>query len=1358
MSQKSPKKSRESTPYQSSEELYQALFEQAAEGIFIADKQGRYIEVNQRGCEMLGYSRAELLSLTMKDLLPKADQTRDPPLLDELRAGNTILKERHLRCKDGRLLPVEISARMLANGHFLGMVRDISKRKQAEEQLRESNERFRLLAESSLTGIYLIQDNRFRYVNPAMAQIFGYQVEEIVDKLGPMGLVYSDDQTLVAENIRRRVEGEEEALHYDFRGMRKDGSVIHVEVHGRRIEYGGKTGVIGTLADITKRKQAEEALRASEEQLQMALDAAQMGQWSWNIAADEVTWSPQCLALYGLPPDTQMNYERFLQALHPDDRKHIDQALRRAVEERAGYDEQKRTIWPDGSTYWTASRGKVYYDDTDRPVRMVGVSFDITKWKEAEKEHQTHLWFLESLDQINQAMQGISDIEQMMSNVLDTMLSIFDCDRAWLVYPCDPEAAKWQVQMERTRPEYPGVLPIGVELPLDPMGTAVFTTLREAHGPVQFGPEAEHQVPVEMAERFSLQSFIAMALYPKVGQPWSFGLHQCGYPRAWTPEEERLFQEIGRRLADSLTSLLAYRNLRESERKLAEAERIAHIGWWDRDYVADSITLSDEACRIFGLPFEEQGHDLDRWHKQWQALIHPDDRPGAAQAASAALQHGPRYDVEYRVIHRDGEERFVRSQGDVTWDDSGQPQRMFGIMQDITELRHIEDELRHNREAALHFSKQLATLQEVTNQLSKAESSDDLCRQAVQFGRSDLGFDRVSIWFIEEDLGLMRGSFGTDEHGQLRDERNARIKFRHRGLAWQVFSQKESNALVKHQKLYNHEGQKVGEGDNAIAALWNGDEVIGIISVDNLSSQHPISKHQLEVLRLYATTLGHLIRRKRVEESLRQHQVQLQHVVNTVPAGVLLLDAHGRIYLMNPVAEQYLAVLVPDWADGHLTHLGQRPLNELFTSPEESLWHEITVDNLIFEAIACPVENSPKNGGWVLIVRDITQERDFQQRVQRQERLAAVGQLAAGIAHDFNNILAVIALYTQLISRTVEMPARIQERLHTIEQQIKRATDLIQQILDFSRQSVLERQPVDLLPFMEKLATLLERTLPENIHVELEHDAEAYFIQADPSRIQQVVMNLAVNARDAMPDGGHLKIGLAHVQTEKPKPMPVQDLPPGDWVQIEVADSGEGIPQEALSHIFEPFFTTKQVGEGTGLGLAQVYGIVQQHEGYIDITTEVGQGTTFFLYFPALNIGTSPMEIVERGELQSGQGQRILLVEDDHTTREALLDSLAQLNYEVLATTNGREALTFLAAKANEIDLVLSDVVMPEMGGTALFHAMQEQNLTIPIVLLTGHPLSKEMENLQKRGLAGWLPKPPDLVNLSNLLAKLLAD
>jgi PAS domain-containing protein len=223
----------------------------------------------------------------------------------------------------------------------------------------------------------------------------------------------------------------------------------------------------------------------------------------------------------------------------------------------------------------------------------------------AEEERQAQLWFFESMDRVNRATQGTNDLEQMMSEVLDAVLSMFDCDRAWLVYPCDPEAASWRASMERTRPEFPGAFALGLDLPVDEDVAKVFRAGRASSGPVRFGPGSEHPVPAQIRQRFGVQSLMAMAAYPKVDQPYLLGLHQCSYPRVWTPQEERLFQETGRRLADALTTLLMFRNLRDSEARLEEAQRIAHVGYWVRDLDTDRLTWSDESYRIFGLPPQE---------------------------------------------------------------------------------------------------------------------------------------------------------------------------------------------------------------------------------------------------------------------------------------------------------------------------------------------------------------------------------------------------------------------------------------------------------------------------------------------------------------------------------------------------------------------------------------------------------------------------------------------------------------------------------------------------------------------------------------------------------------------------------
>src|SRR5437899_4710598 len=258
--------------------------------------------------------------------------------------------------------------------------------------------------------------------------------------------------------------------------------------------------------------------------------------------------------------------------------------------------------------------------------------------KRAEEERQAHLWFLESMDQVNRAIQGTNDLEQMMSDVLDAVLAIFNCDRAWLVYPCDPEAASWKVPMEHVRPEFPGIFVLGLDLPVDPDIAKVFQTVRASSGPVRFGPGSEHPLPAEAAKRFSIQSMIGMAIYPKGDKPYMLGLHQCSYPRAWAPQEERLFQEIGRRLEDALTSVLIFRNLGESERKLEEAQRLTHVGYWDRDLDTGLITWSDETYRIYGLPTGEI-LTLDRI----QELIHSEDRPTMLAAISVALRGGGRY-------------------------------------------------------------------------------------------------------------------------------------------------------------------------------------------------------------------------------------------------------------------------------------------------------------------------------------------------------------------------------------------------------------------------------------------------------------------------------------------------------------------------------------------------------------------------------------------------------------------------------------------------------------------------------------------------------------------------------------------
>ncbi|MBK8900324.1 MAG: PAS domain S-box protein [Anaerolineaceae bacterium] len=1173
-------------PNRTPEELYQALFERSDEGIFIASNQGRCIDVNQRGCEMSGYTREEILNLSMQDLLPAEGQTHGSPRWIDLRADKVLLREQYLRCKDGRLLPIEIHTHMLSDGSLLGIVRDVTERKQRDAELWEAHQLLETIFDHTHMMVACLDPQlNFIRVNRAYAQADNQEPDFFPGK-------NHFDLYPNAENeaIFRRVVATGEpyfafAKPFEYEENLERG-VSYWDWSLVPIKYpnGGVAGLIFTLLNVTDRLWAEQALRASEARFRSVYAQAPVGIELYDVAGRLIDANPACLDLFGVADlKSVLGFDLFNDPNLPEEiRAKLINNEPVQYEVSFDFDLVKKL-----NLYETAKSGKRCLDCRITPMfaqndaingRLIHVR-DITEQKRADEERQAHLRFFENMDQINRAIQQASDPEQIMQDVLDVVLAIFGCDRAWLLYPCDPQAAYWHVPVERTRPEYPGAMTLGAEVPMTAEAAALMHTVLNNDGPVRFDPESEYPLAAEDAERFGYQSQISMALYPRAGKPWMFGLHQCSYARIWTPEDERLFQEVGRRLADAVTGLLAYRQLRSSEARFRALV----------DHATDAFFLLDDEELIL-----------------------------------------------------------------------------------------------------------------------------DVNRQTCE----SLGYDRSEL------IGMTPSLFDLDATPTFMEQIHPRLN---------------AGEVMAFDARFQRQDGAIFPVEVRIRPFWQDGRRFSVALARNITERKRVETEREQLL-----------------SQIQQQAQEVQFIIDTVPEGIFLLSSSNFVRLSNPIAEEFLALLAPEWEDGRLTHLGQRPLAELLTSPPKGLWHEVESNGRSFEVIARPVESSAHHHGWVFVLRDVTHERQIQRQVQAQEQLAAVGQLAAGIAHDFNNTLAVIQLYADILLRSVDLPARAQERLRVIDQQTRRAADLIQQILDFSRQSVMEKQPLDLYPFLKELSKLLKRTLPEDIQIMLHAAQDEYLIQADPSRIQQVMLNLAFNARDAMPQGGRLTIRLRVLQLASGAILPVSGMTPGKWVQVAVTDDGTGISSETLPHIFEPFFTTKEPGKGAGLGLAQVYGIVQRHEGFIDVATEPNRGTTFSLYFPAFSVEAYHVPQRLDGRTPQGQEQLILVVEDGLTIRQALAESLTLLNYRVIEASNGREALTLLDQHGDEIDLVLSDAVMPEMGGITLFHTMQERGLAIPFIMLTGHAMQGDVENLRASGLHGWLAKPPNLFKLAQMLQQIL--
>jgi len=347
--------------------------------------------------------------------------------------------------------------------------------------------------------------------------------------------------------------------------------------------------------------------------------------------------------------------------------------------------------------------------------------------------------------------------------------------------------------------------------------------------------------------------------------------------------------------------------------------------------------------------------------------------------------------------------------------------------------------------------------------------------------------------------------------------------------------------------------------------------------------------------------------------------------------------------------------------------------------------------------------------------------RQSEEQLRQSQKIEAVGQLAAGVAHDFNNILTAITGHSELLLRRLAADDPRRKHAEQIEKAAHRAAALTRQLLTFSRKQVIEPRVLKLDALILNLEGMLRRLIGENIEFGTLLDPAAGHIKADPGQIEQVIMNLVVNARDAMPDGGKLTVTTANATLDKSQLNNSPELGAGDYILLAVTDTGTGMTEEVKTHLFEPFFTTKPLGRGTGLGLATCFGIVKQNAGHIDVQSELGRGTTFKIYFPRVSSVPEPPRVRVMPTEVAGGGETVLLVEDETAVRELVGTTLREKGYTVFEAVNGAEGLRLARQHDGKIDLVLTDVVMPVMGGKEMADALRASHPDTKVLFTSGY-------------------------------------